>query len=94
MAASGTFQVTSGQRPSADPRPANQVKPRLKGRAHLARFADDFVLVFESEEDARRVQEVLPKRFGKYGLRLHSDKTRLVRFAPPLSGPPANLDCV
>jgi len=67
---------------------ANQVKPRLKGRAHLTRFADDFVMVFESEEDARRVQEVLPKRFGKYGLRLHPDKTRLVRFAPPQSGPP------
>jgi RNA-directed DNA polymerase len=67
---------------------ANQVTPRLKGRAYLTRFADDFVMVFESEEDARRVQEVLPKRFGKYGLRLHPDKTRLVRFAPPPSGPP------
>lgn len=67
---------------------ANQVKPRLKGRAHLTRFADDFVMVFEMEEDARRVQEVLPKRFGKYGLRLHPDKTRLVHFAPPRSGPP------
>jgi RNA-directed DNA polymerase len=63
------------------------VKPRLKGRAHLTRFADDFVMVFETEEDARRVQEVLPKRFGKYGLRLHPDKTRLVRFAPPVPGP-------
>ena len=67
---------------------AHQVKPRLKGRAHLTRFADDFVLVFETEEDARRVQEVLPKRFGKYGLRLHPDKTRLMRFAPPPSSPP------
>ena len=38
------------------------------------------MLVFEKEEDAHRVQEVLPKRFGKYGLRLHPDKTRLVRF--------------
>ncbi|MGH7605074.1 MAG: group II intron reverse transcriptase/maturase [Gemmatimonadaceae bacterium] len=67
----------------------NEVKPRLRGRAYLTRFADDFVMVFESEEDARRVQEVLPKRFGKYGLRLHPDKTRLVRFAPPPSGPPS-----
>jgi hypothetical protein len=46
------------------------------------------VLVFETEEDARRVLAVLPKRFGKYGLRLHPDKTRLVRFAPPPSSPP------
>jgi len=65
-----------------------QVQPRLKGRAHLTRFADDVVLVFESEEDARRVQEVLPKRFEKYGLRLHPDKTRLVRFVPPGDEPP------
>jgi len=64
------------------------VRPRLKGQAHLTRFADDFVMVFASEEDARRVQEVLPKRFGKYGLRLHPDKTRLVRFAPPPPSPP------
>jgi group II intron reverse transcriptase/maturase len=67
---------------------ASVVKPRLKGRAYLTRFADDFVMVFESEEDARRVQDVLPKRFGKYGLRLHPDKTRLLRFAPPSSSPP------
>ena len=59
------------------------VKPRLQGRAFLIRFADDFVLVFELETDARRVLEVLPKRFGKYGLDLHPDKTRLVQFERP-----------
>lgn len=57
-----------------------EVKPRLKGRAFLIRYADDFVIVLESEEDARRVREVLPKRFGKYGLTIHPDKTRLVPF--------------
>jgi len=59
------------------------VKPRLQGAAFLIRFADDFVLVFQRENDARRVLEVLPKRFGKYGLSLHPDKTRLVRFERP-----------
>jgi RNA-directed DNA polymerase len=59
------------------------VKPRLHGRAKLVRFADDFVIAFEQEEDARRVKEVLPKRFGKYGLTLHPEKTRLIRFQPP-----------
>jgi RNA-directed DNA polymerase len=44
------------------------------------RYADDAVLLFEYEEDARRVMAVLPKRFGKYGLTLHPDKTRLVAF--------------
>jgi RNA-directed DNA polymerase len=41
------------------------VRPRLRGRAVLVRYADDFVMVFETEEDARRVAEVLPKRFEK-----------------------------
>jgi RNA-directed DNA polymerase len=59
------------------------VRPRLKGRAVLVRFADDFVVVFEQETDARRVMAVLPQRFGKYGLRLHPEKTRLVPFRKP-----------
>ncbi len=59
------------------------VKPRLRGRATLVRYADDFVMVFETEEDARRVADVLPKRFEKYGLQLHPEKTRLVRFEKP-----------
>ena len=54
----------------------DQVKPRLRGEAHLVRFADDLVALFEQEVDARRVLDVLPKRFGKYGLRLHPGKTR------------------
>jgi len=61
------------------------VKPRLRGRAVLVRYADDFAILFEREDDARRVQEVLPKRFGKYGLELHPQKTRLVRFTRPTS---------
>jgi RNA-directed DNA polymerase len=64
-----------------------QVKPRLKGRAFLVRYADDAVIVFSEEDDARRVQDVLPKRFGKYGLALHPEKTRLVPFQRPLKYP-------
>ncbi len=59
------------------------VKPRLKGRAFLVRYADDFVICFSEEDDARRVLDVLPKRFGKYGLTLHPEKTRLVSFHRP-----------
>jgi len=63
------------------------VKPRLKGRGYLIRYADDFVIIFSLENDARRVMEALPKRFDRYGLRLHPDKTRLIPFKqPPLSG--------
>jgi group II intron reverse transcriptase/maturase len=59
------------------------VQPRLSGRAVLVRYADDFVFVFARKEDAERVLDVLPKRFGKYGLTLHPDKTRLVPFYRP-----------
>ncbi len=64
-----------------------EVKPRLRGRAFLIRYADDLVMGFACEEDARRVLEVLPKRFGKYGLTLHPTKTRLVRFGRPMGSP-------
>jgi group II intron reverse transcriptase/maturase len=63
-----------------------QVKPCLKGQGFLIRYADDGVLVFEREDDARRVLEALPKRFGKYGLALHPEKTRLVSFGRPPRG--------
>ena len=51
-----------------------------KGAAHEIRFADDAVLCFPDREDADKVMEVLPKRLAKYGLTLHSEKTRLVDF--------------
>jgi group II intron reverse transcriptase/maturase len=60
-----------------------EVQPRLQGRAFLIRYADDFVIGFTCEADARRVLDVLPKRFGKYGLTIHPDKTRLLAFQPP-----------
>src|SRR6266851_3241841 len=56
------------------------VKPRLKGEAHEIRFADDAILCFQYREDAEKVMNVLPKRFAKYGLTLHPEKTRLVEF--------------
>lgn len=60
-----------------------EVKPRLVGRAFLIRFADDFVIVCTHESDARRVLEVLPQRFAKFGLTLHPTKTRLLPFRSP-----------
>jgi len=59
------------------------VRPRLKGQAFLIRYADDFVIGVAREDDARRILEVLPKRMSKYGLTVHPEKTRLVRFEPP-----------
>src|SRR5262245_1110741 len=59
------------------------VKPALYGKADAVRFADDLVVLFEREVDARRFLTILPKRFGKYGLTLHPEKTRLVPFQRP-----------
>ena len=63
-----------------------EVKPRLRGRAALVRYADDATLIFEREEDAQRVLGVLPKRLGRFGLKLHPEKTRLVDFRRPRGG--------
>jgi RNA-directed DNA polymerase len=59
------------------------VKPRLSSKSRLIRYADDIVILFANESDARRVLEVLPQRFGKYGLTLHPEKTKLVGFRRP-----------
>jgi group II intron reverse transcriptase/maturase len=60
-----------------------EVRPRLHGEAFLIRYADDFVIGVARDVDARRIMEVLPKRMSKYGLTVHPEKTRLVRFTPP-----------
>jgi hypothetical protein len=58
----------------------NEVKPRLRGRSTLVRFADDAVMAFADFQDAKRVLDVLGKRLARYELTLHPDKTRLVDF--------------
>ena len=61
------------------------VRPRLRQDAFMVRYADDAVLCFRNEADARRVMEVLPRRLERYGLELNEHKTQLVEFAPPES---------
>jgi group II intron reverse transcriptase/maturase len=60
-----------------------EVKPRMRGRSFLVRYADDFIIGCELESDARRIMEVLPKRFGRYGLTIHATKTKVVKFSRP-----------
>lgn len=62
-----------------------EVRPRLTGDAFLIRFADDFAIGFRHKRDALAVNNVLPKRFEKFGLSLHPTKTRLVNFHSPAS---------
>jgi RNA-directed DNA polymerase len=58
-------------------------RPRLDGSAQLIRYADDAVIVFAREADAQRMMTVLPKRFARYGLMLHPEKTKLIDFRRP-----------
>jgi len=62
---------------------AEAVRQHLRGKAFMVRFADDAVLAFTDRRDAECVLRVLPKRFAKYGLTVHPEKTRMFRFAPP-----------
>jgi len=69
-----------------------EIKQSLKGQSFLIRFADDAVLGFVFQADAIRVIEALPERFGKFGLSLHPDKTKMFPFQRPLlrKRPPKN----
>jgi len=68
------------------------VRPLLKGELFIIRYADDFIIGFEHEEDARRVNQTLPKRMGKYGLTIHPEKSKLISFTPEKSKKPPTFD--
>ncbi len=60
-----------------------EIKPKLRGRAELIRFADDFVVVCEKREDAEALLALVTERFQSYGLDIHPQKTRIVDFRHP-----------
>jgi group II intron reverse transcriptase/maturase len=64
----------------------SDVRPRLRGRALLVRYADDLVIGFERRDDAERVMKVLSQRLGRFGLSPHPEKTRLLPFGRPPRG--------
>jgi group II intron reverse transcriptase/maturase len=65
-----------------------EVRPHLRAGNALVRYADDFVMCFEHEEDAAYVWSILEQRFKTYGLSLHPKKTRSFVFRPPSEGGP------
>ena len=54
------------------------IKPRLKGEAYYVRYADDFLIMFQYENEARKVMQALIPRLGKFGLEVAEDKTRIL----------------
>jgi group II intron reverse transcriptase/maturase len=56
------------------------VKKHCHGEAYIVRYCDDFVAMFQYEEDAKKFYEVLPKRLGKFGLSIAEEKTRILEF--------------
>ena len=65
-----------------------EVRPYLRGQARMIRYADDFVIVFKNKREALQVKEQMIRRLAEYGLKVHPDKTRLVRFIPEGDGRP------
>jgi group II intron reverse transcriptase/maturase len=64
------------------------VMPCMKARTFIVRYADDFVIGCESKYDADRLMEVLIKRFSKYGLIIHPEKSKLVKMSRPRRNEP------
>lgn len=62
---------------------AREVMPRMKGKCFMIRFADDFIIGCQLEEDVKRIMKVLPKRFERYELTLHPEKTKVIPFGKP-----------
>ena len=56
------------------------VKPKLKGEIYLVRYADDFIIMFQYENEAKLVYQELIKRLAKFGLELEGSKTRIIPF--------------
>ena len=55
-------------------------KPKMKGEAYLVRYADDFLIMFQYEEEAKKIYKMLIERFEKFGLEMEQDKTRIIPF--------------
>jgi hypothetical protein len=55
----------------------------MRGRTFLIRYGDDCVLGCERETDVRRIMTALPKRFARFGLTIHPQKTRRIAFGKP-----------
>jgi group II intron reverse transcriptase/maturase len=56
------------------------IKIKCKGKAHIVRYADDFVACFEYEEDARMYYTELIERLAKFDLEIEQSKSKIIPF--------------
>ena len=56
------------------------IKPQMRGEAYLVRYADDFIIMCQYEDEARKVYEALVQRLAKFGLETADDKTKIIPF--------------
>ena len=56
------------------------IKPKLKGEAYSVRFADNFIIMFQAETEAKTVYEALVERLKKFGLEVEQSKTHILPF--------------
>lgn len=59
---------------------AKKIRPQARGACYMVRYADDFVCMIQYQDDARHIEQSLRERFAKFGLELHSEKTRTISF--------------
>jgi group II intron reverse transcriptase/maturase len=57
-----------------------KIKPQVGGACFMVRYADDFICMVQNRDDARHIEQALRERFAKFGLELHSEKTRTIGF--------------
>ena len=57
-----------------------KIKPMLNGKAYLVRYADDFIIMFQYEKEAKKVYEMLKERLAKFNLEMEEDKTKIIPF--------------
>jgi len=57
-----------------------KVKPQLKGYARMIRYADDFVIGFQSGKEAEEFSKALKERLGRYGLKTAENKSKIIEF--------------
>ena len=58
------------------------IKPMMKGIVHYVRYADDFVILLEREDEAMQMMQMLKERLAEYSLEVAEDKTRILPFGP------------